>query len=1285
MKQNLIKLTGAVLILSAVIVLGSKFSTGKIGLLDDGAKKNQIAQVGSPVVLPPGIVGWWSLDEGSGTKAGDSSGNGNDGTLTNGPSWVTGHAGGFAVNYDGNNDYITVPDPGVGVPGRGILDFGTDNFSYGLWYKLRPGGGGNSNGYETLITKGGTGSGTDGYDIEYNISQQKIYGRLSDGNSRVSVGSNSAFERRDGAWHHVFVVVNRTTGQLILYEDGVAQIPVSIPGSWGSVTNSQALQFGRSSKMVDGALDDVRVYNRALTSTEITGLYSGADTTNPTVSLAMPAEGERVSGSSVTLNANASDNIGVAGVQFKVDGVSFQSENMSSPYEVIWDTTTVADGAHSLSAVARDAAGNITTSPAVNVTVNNQFDFSLSSSGSTVTTRPTGVSTRQIAIAVVSGTPAPVTIFVSNLPVGVTSTFTTANTCTPACNVTVRLQLSASSVAGTYNNITVTGTSGSVVRTIPLTLTINDPGLIVACSPTPSSVQTGQSVTWTSSVSGGSDSYTYAWSGTDSLSGTSANVSKTYPTAGTKTASLTVTSGALTSTVACSNSVTVTVPPSTVTLSTNQVSVPVGSAATLTWVGTRVSSCSVYALPLNTNWNGAKTTSGSQSTGSLTTTTQFYIHCIGLDGTSPTANATVTTTTTYPTVAIYASPTSIAYGASAALTWKSTNSTTCLATSIPVNSNWNGTKPTSGTSVSTGPLSVTTQFSLQCSGPSGVTSFVSATVSVPLTAVSLFATPNPAISGSAPALTWAATNAYSCTASAAPANSLWTGSKPMNGANVATSPITAPTDFYITCTGLDGTIRTTSTRVNISTKPSQPVAPIVVTNAYCGGYINVSWSATLGALTYKLFRAVSPFTTFTQVYSGSALQYYFDRGTPSTLYSYYVIASNSAGDSLPSLRTTGATSVACPPVPTVSLTASPTSIAYGASSALSWTSTNATACTASSIPANPNWTGSKPTSGTNVSTGPLTASTQFQIYCSGLGGGSTIVKAAVTVVAPAVPSRPNPPVVTVPAGCSSAGRLNLTWSPVAGATQYKLFRAELPSTLYSEVFLYDTLTHSDNNLNPSTQYSYYLVASNSVGDSLSSTSVSGISSAACTDAVSVELSATPTSVTSGASSALSWASVNATACTASSVPANPNWTGSKPTSGKNVSTGPLTASTQFQIYCSGAAGRSWSWYQTVNVTNAVPARPSAPRVVNPGSARCGGYIDLYWEDAPGATYYKVYRDNVLVNILSLFFSDTNYSDRVPVNTFHSYQLVASNSVGDSSPSLIAANTAGAISSQSCTP
>src|SRR5437879_6124194 len=95
-----------------------------------------------------------------------------------------------------------------------------------------------------------------------------------------------------------------------------------------------------------------------------------ADTAPPTVSIASPGNGATVSGT-VPVSASAADNVSVVGVQFKLDGTNLGLEETSSTYSIAWDTTTVSNGSHALTAVARDAAGNTATSAAVTVTVNN--------------------------------------------------------------------------------------------------------------------------------------------------------------------------------------------------------------------------------------------------------------------------------------------------------------------------------------------------------------------------------------------------------------------------------------------------------------------------------------------------------------------------------------------------------------------------------------------------------------------------------------------------------------------------------------------------------------------------------------------------------------------------------------------------------------------------------------------------------------------------------------------------------------------------------------------------
>ncbi len=102
----------------------------------------------------------------------------------------------------------------------------------------------------------------------------------------------------------------------------------------------------------------------------VPGLTCPPDTTPPTVRITSPASGATVSGT-ITVTADASDNVGVAGVQFKYNGIDFDAEDTSSPYTATAYTNKVPDGTYTLTAVARDTAGNRTTSDPVTITVSN--------------------------------------------------------------------------------------------------------------------------------------------------------------------------------------------------------------------------------------------------------------------------------------------------------------------------------------------------------------------------------------------------------------------------------------------------------------------------------------------------------------------------------------------------------------------------------------------------------------------------------------------------------------------------------------------------------------------------------------------------------------------------------------------------------------------------------------------------------------------------------------------------------------------------------------------------
>lgn len=98
----------------------------------------------------------------------------------------------------------------------------------------------------------------------------------------------------------------------------------------------------------------------------------GQDTQRPAVALTAPSDGATVSGSSVTVSASCSDNVGCVGVQFQLNGANLNSEvtvGVLGVYTTTWDSSATGNGTYTLSAFARDAANNTKTSVSESITV----------------------------------------------------------------------------------------------------------------------------------------------------------------------------------------------------------------------------------------------------------------------------------------------------------------------------------------------------------------------------------------------------------------------------------------------------------------------------------------------------------------------------------------------------------------------------------------------------------------------------------------------------------------------------------------------------------------------------------------------------------------------------------------------------------------------------------------------------------------------------------------------------------------------------------------------------
>ena len=147
--------------------------------------------------------------------------------------------------------------------------------------------------------------------------------------------------------------------------DGVPMGPEDVQAPYSASWNTTAATNGPH--MVTAVARDAAGNSSTSATITVTVLN---DLAPPDVAITAPAAGATVSGS-VAVTASASDDIGIAGVQFRLDGANLGVEDVDAPYSASWNTAAAANGSHTLTAVARDASGKTTTSAQVPVTVRN--------------------------------------------------------------------------------------------------------------------------------------------------------------------------------------------------------------------------------------------------------------------------------------------------------------------------------------------------------------------------------------------------------------------------------------------------------------------------------------------------------------------------------------------------------------------------------------------------------------------------------------------------------------------------------------------------------------------------------------------------------------------------------------------------------------------------------------------------------------------------------------------------------------------------------------------------
>jgi hypothetical protein len=205
----------------------------------------------------PGLVAAYGFNQGSGTTVTDSSGNGLTGTIQ-GATWTTGGKYGNALSFNGTNSYVDVGNPT-------LLQM-TGSMTWSAWVKAAA----NPADDGQIVSKANSGN---GWQLKTSPDTgPHTFGVKVTGSSNSAAQRYSTTVRQLNVWYHVAGVYNASARTLDIYVNGVLDNGVlvgTVPTS--QATNNVNVNIGRRTGgfYFNGIIDEVRIYNRALSAAEI--------------------------------------------------------------------------------------------------------------------------------------------------------------------------------------------------------------------------------------------------------------------------------------------------------------------------------------------------------------------------------------------------------------------------------------------------------------------------------------------------------------------------------------------------------------------------------------------------------------------------------------------------------------------------------------------------------------------------------------------------------------------------------------------------------------------------------------------------------------------------------------------------------------------------------------------------------------------------------------------------------------------------------------------------------
>ncbi len=310
----------------------------------------------------PTLVGHWKLDEAGGTAV-DASGNDNTGILVGEPSRGLGKIGN-ALLLDGKDRHVNIP------PSPTLDKIQEGNYTVAAWFRpnAKPAGADLSanDGAHALLLK----AGVEG--IRYGCDQKFLLDHALAGTATAAASSGATFA--PGTFHHVAGVVSRSEGTVKIYVDGKLEGSATFAaGAAARDLSKDPWKIGMAAAgrwAADGAVDDVRIYARALAPNDVRALSGVSSAGGLAVSISSPGSGERFdANASITISAHVTGgDARVARVEF-YQGTHLLGADAQGPWVHAWKQ--VPSGTYTLTARAVDKAGAVFASAPVTIRVGN--------------------------------------------------------------------------------------------------------------------------------------------------------------------------------------------------------------------------------------------------------------------------------------------------------------------------------------------------------------------------------------------------------------------------------------------------------------------------------------------------------------------------------------------------------------------------------------------------------------------------------------------------------------------------------------------------------------------------------------------------------------------------------------------------------------------------------------------------------------------------------------------------------------------------------------------------